>query len=239
MQIQTRMAEPLPAAGAYQRRPGFTPTGPGKRQDPLDILEQFGTRHTIRRGQELYAAGDSADYCYRILRGAVRTVGLNEDGRRQIAEFLLAGDLLGFESLGTHHLSAEALTEVLIVRYPRRLIDSLAEQRSTLALCLRDLSLQKLRRAHETMFLLGRKSAGERIATFLLDLAERSPGRTSGSVELPMTRGDIADHLGLTIETVSRTIAQLGRDGTIAVIKCGIEIRDRKALTAHGGGTLH
>jgi CRP-like cAMP-binding protein len=233
------MADTLPPASTYQPWPAITPAAPGKRQDPLDIIEQFGTRLTIRRGQEIYRAGDPVDSCYRILRGAVRTVGLDEDGRRQIAEFLLAGDLLGFDSLGTHHLSAEALTEVLILRYPRRPIDSLAEQHSALALRLRDLSLQKLRRAHETMFLLGRKSAGERIATFLLDLAERSPGRTNDSVELPMTRGDIADHLGLTIETVSRTIAQFGRDGTIAVMKCGIEIRDRKALTAYRGGTLH
>ncbi|MBX6745278.1 MAG: cyclic nucleotide-binding domain-containing protein, partial [Acetobacteraceae bacterium] len=119
------------------------------------MLEQFGSRRTIRRGQEIYAAGDPADYCYRIVSGSVRTLGLDEEGRRQIAEFLLPGDLLGFDSLGVHHLSAEAVTETVVICYPRRVVDSLAEQNGALALRLRDLAMQQLRRAHEKMFLLG------------------------------------------------------------------------------------
>lgn len=89
------------------------------------------------------------------------------------------------------------------------------------------------------MFLLGRRSAGERIAAFLLEMAARAPGTGRGAVELPMTRGDIADHLGLTTETVSRTMAQLCRAGTIVAAKSGIEIRDRDALRGLGAGTRH
>ena len=228
MQTQTRMAE--------ARRPAAPRTPP---QDAFDVLEQFGARQGLRRGHEFYAAGDAAEFGYRIVSGCIRTVGLDEDGRRQIAEFLLPGDLFGFDSLGTHDLSAEALTDAVVVRYPRRVVDALAEQHGALALRLRDLTMQTLRRAHQKMFLLGRKSAGERIAAFLLEMAERAPGAARGAVELPMTRGDIADHLGLTIETVSRTMAQLCRDGTIANTKCGIEIRNRTALQGLGADTRH
>lgn len=239
MQVQTRTAEMLPRLAAHGRVAAITPAPQIPPQEALDMLEQFGSRRTIRRGQEIYAAGDPADYCYRILSGSVRTLGLDEEGRRQIAEFLLPGDLLGFDSLGVHHLSAEAVTETVVMCYPRRVVDSLAEQNGALALRLRDLAMQQLRRAHEKMFLLGRKSAGERIASFLLEMAARAPGNGRGSVRLPMTRGDIADHLGLTIETVSRNMAQLCRDGTIAAVKSGIEIRDREALVGFGADTRH
>ncbi|MBV1796653.1 helix-turn-helix domain-containing protein [Siccirubricoccus sp. G192] len=160
-------------------------------------------------------------------------------GRRHIAEFLLPGDLFGFDSLGTHHLSAEALADMVVMRYPRGVIDTMAEQHGVLALRLRSLTMQNLRRAHEKMFLLGRKSASERIASFLLEMAARAPGQGQGAVDLPMPRADIADHLGLTIETVSRNIAQLCRDGTVAVTRSGIEIRDRDALEAFGTDTRH
>ena len=112
--------------------------------EALAVLEQFGTRQAVRRGHEIYAAGDAARFCYRIVSGSVRTVGLDEDGRRQIAEFLLPGDLLGFNSLDTHHLSAEALTDTVVLRYPRGVIDTLAEQHGALALRLRSLTMQNL-----------------------------------------------------------------------------------------------
>jgi CRP/FNR family nitrogen fixation transcriptional regulator len=249
MQLQARTTadtlSPRLAAGLLAR--AEAPAAPRLSTPPakataLDVLEQFGVRRTVRRGHEFYAAGDPTQFCYRIVSGCVRTVGLDEDGRRQVAEFLLAGDLLGFDSLDAHHLSAEALTDTVVICYPRRAVDSLAEQHGALARRLRDLTMQSLRRAHEKMFLLGRKSAGERVAAFLLEMARRAPGGAAqqGQVELPMSRADIADHLGLTIETVSRTMAQLCRDGAIASVRSGIEIRDRGALEAFGvAGTRH
>jgi len=239
MQVQTRTAETRPHLAAGWRAAATTPAPQMPAPAALDLLEQFGTRQMARRSQEFYAAGDAARFCYRIVSGSVRTVSLDEDGRRHIAEFLLPGDLFGFDSFGTHHLSAEALADTVVMRYPRGVIDTMAEQHGALALRLRSLTMQNLRRAHEKMFLLGRKSASERIASFLLEMAARAPGQGQGAVDLPMPRADIADHLGLTIETVSRNIAQLCRDGTVAVTRSGIEIRDRDALEAFGTDTRH
>lgn len=249
MQVQQpSMADRTPIGGAAPgwRAPTATAQVPPRRapaqEGSLDLLEQFGTRKVVRRGHEFSAAGDPARFCYRIVSGCVRTVGLDEDGRRQIAEFLLPGDLFGFDSLDVHHLSAEALTDTVVVCYPRCAVDALAEQHGGLARRLRDLIRRNLRRAHEKMFLLGRKSAGERVAAFLLEMAERTaPGGAGATcVALPMTRADMADHLGLTIETVSRTMAQLCRDGAIASGKAGtIVIRDREALESFGANTRH
>jgi CRP/FNR family nitrogen fixation transcriptional regulator len=240
MQLQQASTADRPRSGGATRWAAPRDAAPPP-QGGLDLIEQFGTRRLVRRGQEFYAAGDPAQFCYRIVSGCVRTVGLDEDGRRQVAEFLLPGDLFGFDSLDTHHLSAEALTDTVVVCYPRRAVDALAEQHPGLARRLRDLTLRNLRRAHEKMFLLGRKSAGERVAAFLLEMAERTaPGAEGARIALPMTRADMADHLGLTIETVSRTMAQLCREGAIASCKSGIEIRDREALANFcAGGTRH
>lgn len=190
-------------------------------------------RREFDRGQGIYAEGDPADFCFRIVTGSVRMVELDEDGRRQITDFLLPGDLLGFESLAVHHLSAEAITDAVLRCYPRRAVDLLAEKDCALGRGLHDAVLRSLRRAHGKMFLLGRASAGERIAAFLMEMAARAP-TDGGRVELPMTRADIADHLGLTIETVSRIMARLGRDGVIASTKHGVEIRSRQMLRAFG-----
>jgi CRP/FNR family nitrogen fixation transcriptional regulator len=242
MQAQTRTAETrfrtAPSAG-HPARPDAPPRRPAL--SALDLLEQFGSRRTVCRGQELYAAGEPAEHCFRIVSGCVRMVGLDADGRRQIADFLFPGELCGFDALGTHHLSAEALTDaVVVVCYPRRAVDGLADRHAEVAASLRGTAMQSLRRAHGKMFLLGRKTAGERVAAFLLEMAARSPGAAGGRhVGLPMIRADIADHLGLTLETVSRTMAQLCRDGAIAAARGGIEIRDRAALEAFGTSARH
>ena len=239
MQALARTMESPPgvvAAALRKRTDAATSPAPPRPASPFDVLERFGTKRTVHRGQEIYAAGDPADHCYRVVSGSVRTVGLDEDGRRHIAEFLLPGDLFGFDALGAHHLSAEAVTDVVVLRYPRRIVEAMADRHGALGRRLRDLALQSLRRAHEKMFLLGRKTAGERLAAFLLEMAAPPPA-DRGGVVLPMTRADIADHLGLTIETVSRNMARLCRDGTIAATKRGIQIRDRRALRSFGTGT--
>src|SRR5215471_18015998 len=96
-------------------------------RDALDLLEQFGTTVTVRRDRQVHGQGDRADYCYRILSGCVRTVKLMEDGRRQIGEFLVAGDLFGFDTLGTYVFAAEAVSDVVVRRFPRRMVDALAD----------------------------------------------------------------------------------------------------------------
>jgi CRP-like cAMP-binding protein len=238
MQFQTRTAE-LPCRPRSSGHSLDIARDGAWQEDALELLEQFGTHQSLRRGQELYGAGDPSDCCYRVLRGCIRTVDIDEDGRRQVTEFLLPGDVFGLDSLGTHHLSAEALTDAVVVCYPRRVVEGLAVRHGALALRLREITAESLRRAHQKMFLLGRKSAGERIASFLLELEERARRDGGGCIDLPMTRSDIADHLGLTIETVSRNMAQLCRSGIITAVKAGIEIRNRQALASFGADTRH
>ena len=211
------------------RRPAIPHRVPVTR-DALDLLEQFGTTMSVQHDREIHGQGDRADWCYRIVSGCVRMVNLMEDGRRQIGEFLMAGDLLGFDTLGTYDFSAEAVSEVVLRRYPRRMVDALAESNVALARRLRDMTSGSLRLAHSRLVLLGRKTASERIASFLLEMAKRLPEVHRDVLDLPMGRTDIADHLGLTIETVCRVMAHLRRDGTVVVERGHVTIRDSVAL---------
>jgi CRP/FNR family transcriptional regulator, nitrogen fixation regulation protein len=199
-------------------------------RDALDLLEQFGTTITVARDREVHGQGVVADCCYRILSGCVRMVKLMEDGRRQIGEFLMAGDLIGFDALGTHDFAAEVVSDAVLRRYPRRMVELLADNNVALTRRLRDLTSISLRTAHARLILLGRKTATERIATFLLEMAQRLPETRPQVLELPMSRTDIADHLGLTIETVCRLLAHLRREGTVTVEPGRITIRDGAAL---------
>jgi CRP/FNR family nitrogen fixation transcriptional regulator len=198
--------------------------------DTLDLLEQFGSAVSVQRDREIHAQGDQANCCYRIVRGCVRVVKLMEDGRRQISEFLMAGDLLGFDALDTFDFAAEAVTDVVLRRYPRRAVDSLVDSNLALARRLRQAGAVSLRGAHARLVLLGRKTASERIATFLVEMAERLPPVRPGVLDLPMSRTDVADHLGLTIETVCRVLAALRREGTICIDRASVTIRDAVAL---------
>ena len=228
-------------------QPGFQIPGPGffpiTASDPQsaghDLLAPLVASSIIvraEREQEIFAEGDPADYCYRVLSGCVRTVSLMEDGRRQVSEFLLQGDLLGWEAAEEYDVTAEAVTPVILRRCRRRSIEALADTNPEVARRLRTLSAGKLRAARERMVLLGRKTAAERIASFLLEMAQRTQ---TAEIPLPMTRADIADHLGLTIETVCRGLTQLQRDGTIRLGRGHVAIRDRRALGVGGCRAMH
>lgn len=171
------------------------------------------TRRTVAANDEIYAEGDRAMSFYKIAAGVVRTYKLLSDGRRQIGAFYLPGDIFGLESGEDHRFGADAVTETRLLvhrREPRALTgDDGALAREVVAAMMRDLE-----RAQEHMMLLGRKSARERIASFLLALSERMAD-SGGTVCLPMSRNDMADHLGLTIESVSRAVTQLEREGLI------------------------
>jgi CRP-like cAMP-binding protein len=197
--------------------------------DGLLALERIGTRMSFGRNEEIFAQGDAATYCYRVVAGTVRLCKLLADGRRHIAAFCLAGDLFAFEAVGEHFQSAEAVDEVIVIRFPRAAVERLAEQQPSVARQLRTRAFAGLAAAHEQMLLLGRMTAGERVASFLLDLAERLDRRKA--LDLPMSRYDIADYLGLTIETVSRVLSGLKRAGAIAMPSVHrIELLDRSAL---------
>lgn len=208
-------------------------------QPPLGTLEDLAVTVSLCKDDEVYAQGGSARYIYRILGGCVRTVKLMEDGRRQVNEFLLPGDWFGFEALAEHDFAAEAVGPVLLRRYPRRPLDTLAARDPGIARWLLELTSQQLRSARDRMVTLGRKTASERIAGFLLEMTRRMPRDSNGGVGLPMSRGDIADHLGLTIETVCRCLAQIRREGTIVLTRANLAVRNPAALRALASATRH
>ena len=201
---------------------------------PLAALAGLGAQVTVARGHEITAEGASAEYCFRVVSGSVRLVKLMADGRRQVCEFLVPGDFIGLEAREHNYFSAEAVTETVLVRYPRRQVEALIAATPALAQHVHALTSTVLQRAYERMVLICHKTAHERIAWFLLEMIERSSAEDS--VLLPMTRSDIADYLGLVIETVSRVLTHLKTSGTIAIRNVNrIVLLDRDALEAAVG----
>ena len=160
-------------------------------------------------GQEIYAQGERAERLYRVEFGAVRIYRLLADGRRQISSFHLPGEVFGFEADGVHHFFADAIGATGLRALPRATTGELAAE-------IMDSALRCLVRTQEHLLVVGRQSALERIAAFLLDMAERQGGLDQ--FDLPMSRTDIGDYLGLTIETVSRVLSKLRADGVIQLV---------------------
>jgi CRP/FNR family nitrogen fixation transcriptional regulator len=188
--------------------------------DPAPALRpaaepKLGTRRAYDADEEVFAEGDRTAFFYKVVSGAVRTYKLLSDGRRQIDAFHLPGDIFGVEAGEEHRFSAEAVTDTKLVVY-RRERGALTSNDGSLACEVVSAMMRSLERAQDHMMLLGRKSARERIASFLLGLSERM-AEQGGSLDLPMSRADIADHLGLTVESVSRAVTQLERGGLIAL----------------------
>ena len=189
-----------------------------------------GLRRTFAKGDTLFAEGDPSDRFYKMISGTVRTSKLLSDGRRQIDSFHLAGDLFGLENSKDRHFTADAIEPVVVLAFRRTHFTTLLHADPAFGDQLMSATIASLDRAHDHMVLLGRKTALEKMATFLIDLAHRlSKGN---SVDLPMQRADIADYLGLTIETVSRTLSQMVRDGLIRVTAASrtIFLKDKAAL---------
>jgi CRP/FNR family transcriptional regulator, nitrogen fixation regulation protein len=191
-------------------------------------IEMMGAPMTFARNSEIYGEGEPADYLYKVVSGTVRTSKILADGRRQIGSFYLAGDVFGLEVGDEHAFSAEAITEskVLVVR--RNALIGLAARDGEVARQMWTLAGHELARVQDHILLLV-KTAQERVVGFLLEMARRAPG--GNTVELPMSRQDIADYLGLTIETVSRTLTMLEHDGAIELptSRC-VMLRKRAAL---------
>ncbi|HJQ58061.1 MAG TPA: helix-turn-helix domain-containing protein [Vineibacter sp.] len=178
-----------------------------------------GMRVTIGRDEVLFHEGDEARSFYKIVTGAVRVVKVLADGRRYVVDFFLPGDVVGLDGGGAYEFTAEAIVESVLMRYQRPRIDTQFENDPRAGKRLLDVTLQRLAAAQSQMLLLGRMNAMERVATFLVNL-ERRLGAAMGTertIPLAMTRADIADHLGLTLETVSRMLNQLKREGVIGL----------------------
>jgi CRP/FNR family nitrogen fixation transcriptional regulator len=168
------------------------------------------------RNAEIFAEGEKAGYVYKLVSGVVRVSQLLPDGRRQISAFHLPGDMFGFEIDDIHHASAEAIVPVKVVAYRwQSLLSETASSEFVHELLNR--TMIGLRQTQDHLLLLGRKNALERLAAFLLEMARRSGCADDDTIELAMPRHDIADYLGLTLETVSRMFAELKEQGVIAL----------------------
>jgi CRP/FNR family nitrogen fixation transcriptional regulator len=211
-----------------QRAPVF-PSIHADQLDDLVALEQLGARRSFSRDQEIYAEGDRADCWFKVIAGTVRICKLMADGRRHIAEFLYAGDSFGLDGAGERTFAAEAVGDVIVMRFTRAATERLIDERPELSRRLCNLAFRNLAQVQTRLLLLGRMTAPERVASFLLELADRRDVRRV--IELPMSRNDIADYLGLTIETVCRLLSAMKRAGVISIPNSHrIEICDREAL---------
>jgi CRP/FNR family nitrogen fixation transcriptional regulator len=195
-----------------------------------DFFSMIGAPLNVERNAEIYGEGEPAEYVYWVTRGVVRTYKLLSDGRRQINAFLLPGDVFGLEDAGDHRFTAEAVCDSTVVFVKRSALVGVAARNGEISSELWMTASAELRRAHDHMLLLGRKSAQERIATFLMGMANRAD--ETDMVDLPMSRLDIADYLGLTIETVSRTLTLLESASTIELPSTRrIRLCDKAALS--------
>lgn len=211
---------------------------------PLDAAEQkrlvaimrtveVEPRHTI------FEEGEPAANVYNVTAGAVKLYKLLSDGRRQVTGFLFPGDFLGLTHEDAYAYSAETLVPTRLCSFPRRRLEALLEEIPKLEQRLLGMASHELAAAHDQMLLLGRKSARERIASFILMLSDAAVrhGERADPVFLTMGRSDIADYLGLTTETVSRTLTRLKTQGLIELVdEKQIRLPKPEALAAIAGG---
>lgn len=205
------------------------------REDQLHLLTRVMTRRRFGAGEIVFDEGDSAESVFNVTMGTVKTYKLLPDGRRQITGFLFEGDFFGLigPGRGAYAFSAETVTPVEVCRFDRRRLDDLLSQQHELEHRLLGIASNELAAVQDQMLLLGRKTAKERLASFIVQLSRRaaSRGLPDDPVHIPMSRSDIADYLGLTTETVSRTMTQLKTSNVIALMPEGrVAVRDPIAL---------
>jgi CRP/FNR family transcriptional regulator, nitrogen fixation regulation protein len=223
------------AYAGWRDRPASDPL-PG---DRLDGLESLATTMRYRRGQEIYAPDDPAEYWYRIVWGTARKCAVRSDGRRQIVDFLLQGDFFGLVNEYKHHFAVEAITEgTVVAKYPRRRVESFVDSDPQVGRRIREVAFGAIARSQARLVILGRMSALERVGAFLIEMAERTCAEAPGRVVLSMSRYDIGDYLGLAAETVSRTLSELEQAGAIRFEgRHRVRIVDRIAVEGRTGNS--
>lgn len=200
---------------------------------PRDRVAALAVRRRLRAKEAAFFEADAADALFEVVEGVLKLYKLLPDGRRQITGFAYPGQWVGIGVCETYAYTAEAATGVTLARYPRARLESLYDEVPGLARRMLMLASAELATAQDQMLLLGRKSAMEKIASFLLHLSEQAADRGGDPDELslPMSRSDIGDYLGLTIETTCRVLSQLRRLGIIQTRgRCGIRIHDAERL---------
>ena len=199
----------------------------------LERLEAITVSKTYDAGQTVFEAGDEPRSIFNLTEGMIRLVKLLPNGRRQIVGFVFPGDMLGLASHGAYTCSAEAIGPVRVCRFPREKLLGLLDEFPNLKSRLLDIAADELSEAQEQMLLLGRKSPVEKVASFLWRLHKENMrcGGAANRIDLGMGRTDIADYLGLTIETVSRTFTRLRNDGVIRLEGANhVVVADESAL---------
>ena len=196
---------------------------------------------TLKKGAYLYFEGDDVTHLYMIETGVVRLTRVLEDGRRQVIAFGYPGDIIGFPAQGAHHTDCEALSDTKLSSIPRRTLDDSSAD-PELHEVLIQAALQEISAMQDHFMMLGRKSAPEKVASFLTVLLERI-GDTSVEppvLALPMSRSDIADFLGMTTETVCRCLTALRKAGIIRIDGISkVAILDQAALAQRADGQLN
>jgi CRP/FNR family transcriptional regulator, nitrogen fixation regulation protein len=205
----------------------------GARSDrSLGALEHLAVVARYEAGESVYRCNDPVEHWYRVVRGAARKSALSGDGRRHIVDFMLPGDFFGFGLSRPRHFCVEAIFPgSLIARYPRASVERLADCDPPVAHDIRELAFETIARLQGRMVILSRSKALERVSSFLLEMADRSRIGSNYPVFLPMSRYDIADYLGLAVETVSRALTELRQRQVIAFRSVRqVRICDRAAL---------
>jgi CRP/FNR family transcriptional regulator len=206
----------------------------------LAELNRIGRRRILAPGETIAWAGDESRLCGNLLSGVLKLSASTRDGREQIVGLLYPADFIGRPYADATEFSISALTEAETCLFPRGPFEQLLADHDAMERALLRRTFAALDEARQRMLMLSRQSAEEKVAAFLLDMAARADGqacRASANgpltFDLPLTRGQIADVLGLTIETVSRQMTKLKAAGIIALPSVrGVTIRDRAALQA-------
>ncbi len=198
----------------------------------ISELEDLAQNVRFAEKETILVQGDPARAVFNVTEGTIRLYRLLSDGRRQIVGFLLPGDFLGLSLADHYAFSADAIEPVGLCRFTRAGFVKVVESKPALLRRLYAAATHELTLAQDHMLLLGRRTAEERVAAFLIAFRSRLQHRGASGVTLPlpMTRNDIADYLGLTLETVSRTISKLARDRLILVVPGGVRVLDSPHL---------
>jgi CRP/FNR family transcriptional regulator, nitrogen fixation regulation protein len=202
-----------PAAPAWQHQREATVS-----YGSPSIIDSFAALTRYFSGQIIYDEGTAVECWYRIASGIARRFNVRADGRRQIVDLLLPGDVFGFGARGRHAFAAEAIRDGTVVnRYPRARLETVAATDPRVACMLREMALEETRRLQDLILILGQTTAQQKVGAFLAHLADRLAGRPADQLNLPISRYDIADYLALSVETVSRALTALRGNGAIAL----------------------
>lgn len=210
----------------------------GNHEPSTSALERLTTYIEYGVNETIYGSEDPAHHWYRVLTGAARRLSVSTDGRRQIVDFVVPGNVFGFAAHDSYVLSTEAISPATtLARYPRSGLEALAQSDPQVSQWIGDEVFQSISRLELRTLILGRASAQARVSAFLLDWSIRRSGPQSCPIDLPMSRYDIADYLALAVETVSRVLTSLRTRHVIAFHSTrNLTICDREALELAASG---